>query len=265
MKSSLPLTGKRALIAGASGGIEQSIAWALFGAGAEIAVTARQVDALETTTKVVQELAKRMGNAAASSRPVPIAMDGTSVASIRNGVNVASEALGGLDILVNSAGVQSSEAALDVEEDSWDEILDINLKGAFFTAQAAARIMANGRGGSILNICASGSFRGVPMEAAYSSSKAGLLGMTRTLAAEWGRYAIRVNALAPGDMHTDMTEPHHLVQAWRAKMLERSPISRLGQPDDLQGAAVFLVSDDARFITGACLPVDGGFLASLLL
>ncbi len=123
--------------------------------------------------------------------------------------------------------------------------------------------MSEGPGGSILNICSSTALRGAPMAAAYGSSKAGLLGMTRALAVEWGRHFIRVNALAPGHVHTDMTEHLYLDREWRAAMLERTPIARLGQPGDLHGAALFLLSDASRFVIGVCLPVDGGVLASL--
>ncbi len=123
--------------------------------------------------------------------------------------------------------------------------------------------MSEGAGGAILNICSLTSHRGIPTAVPYGSSKSGLLGMTHALAAEWGRYFIRVNALAPGYFHTDMTEHFYLDREWRAAMLAKLPIARLGHTDDLSGAAVFLLSDAARYITGACLPVDGGILASI--
>ena len=255
MASHFLLEGKRALVTGASRGVGRALAWALAGARAEVAVTARRVESLAMTVRTIEE---RM-----QVRAVPVAMDVTDVGSIREAAAAAAEALGGLDILVNNAGVERTAPALEVEEEIWDLILDTNLKGAFFVAQAAGRIMSEGRGGAILNVCALGSERGIPLAVPYGSSKSGLLGMTRGLAAEWGRYFIRVNALAPGYVHTDMTEHLYLDREWRAAMLEMTPIARLGQTTDLGGAAVFLVSDAARFITGACLPVDGGILASL--
>jgi NAD(P)-dependent dehydrogenase (short-subunit alcohol dehydrogenase family) len=255
MTANFSLAGRRALVTGASRGIGRAIAWALAGAGAEVAVTARRVEALATTVTVIEQRMR--------GRAVPIAMDVTRVGSIREGTAAAAAALGGLDILVNNAGAERSAPALEVEEETWDLVLDTNLKGAFFAAQAAARIMSEGPGGAILNICALGSERGIPLAVPYGSSKAGLLGMTRALAAEWGRHFIRVNALAPGYVHTDMTEHLYLDREWRAAMLARTPISRLGQTTDLTGAAVFLVSDAARFVTGTCLPVDGGIHASL--
>jgi NAD(P)-dependent dehydrogenase (short-subunit alcohol dehydrogenase family) len=247
--------GKRALVTGANRGIGQSLAWALAGSGADVAVAARSLEALEMTVKVIEESMR--------GRAVPIALDVTRVDQIRAGVAQAAEALGGLDLLVNNAGVEQSAPALEVEEETWDLILDTNLKGAFFAAQAAARIMAEGPGGAILNICSLTSERGIPNAVPYGSSKSGLLGMTRALAAEWGRYFIRVNALAPGYVHTDMTEHFYLDREWRAAMLAKTPIARLGQTADLAGAAIFLLSDASRYVTGACLPVDGGILASI--
>jgi NAD(P)-dependent dehydrogenase (short-subunit alcohol dehydrogenase family) len=260
-----PLLGKRALVTGAGRGIGQSLALNLLGHGADVAVAARRVESLERTLNMAKALAKHSKSAKQGGfgRVAPVVMDVASVASIRAGTAEAAEALGGLDILVNNAGVDRAAPALEVEEETWDLILDTNLKGAFFAAQAAARIMSEGPGGSILNICSSTALRGAPMAAAYGSSKAGLLGMTRALAVEWGRHFIRVNALAPGHVHTDMTEHLYLDREWRAAMLERTPIARLGHADDLSGAALFLLSNASRFVTGVCLPVDGGVLASL--
>jgi NAD(P)-dependent dehydrogenase (short-subunit alcohol dehydrogenase family) len=136
-------------------------------------------------------------------------------------------------------------------------------KGAFFAAQAAARIMSEGTGGAILNLCSLTSERGIPTAVPYTSSKSGLLGMTRALAAEWGRHSIRVNALAPGYYRTGMTEGFYKDPDWQEAMLGKIPLGRFGRLDDLAGAAVFLLSDAARYITGACLPVDGGILASI--
>ena len=254
MSGDAPLAGKRALVTGASRGIGQSLAVSIAGAGARVAITARKMESLDHTLQI-------MGLVGLDA--VPVAMDVTSVASIRDGMATATAALGGLDLLVNNAGVERSRPALDVDEETWDLILDTNLKGAFFAAQAAARIMAEGPGGAILNICSLTSERGIPTAVPYGSSKSGLLGMTRALAAEWGRHAIRVNALAPGYFQTAMTEHFYLDREWRDGMLAKIPIARFGDTSDLSGAAVFLLSDAARYITGACLPVDGGILASI--
>ncbi|MFT3975212.1 MAG: glucose 1-dehydrogenase [Amaricoccus sp.] len=237
------LAGRRALVTGASRGIGRALAAALAEAGARVAVAARDPAAL--------------------AGDVAVAMDVTSVASIRDATTRAADALGGLDILVNNAGVEQVAPSLDVDEATWDLILDTNLKGAFFAAQAAARVMAAGQGGAILNLCSLTSERGIPTAVPYGASKSGLLGMTRALAAEWAPLGIRVNALAPGYFRTAMTEGFYQSPGWQDAMLAKIPAGRFGALDDLSGAAVFLLSDAARYITGTCLPVDGGILASI--
>ena len=187
-------------------------------------------------------------------------MDVSDVVNCRSGVAEAAKKLGGLDILVNNAGVEQVCRSLDIEEDLWDRILDTNLKGAFFVAQAAARLM---KGGAILNLCSLTSERGVPTAVPYGSSKTGLVGMTRALAVEWAPLDIRVNALEPGYFRTALTEAFYQNSAWQQAMLANIPMQRFGELNDLVGASVFLCSDAARYITGICLPVDGGTLASL--
>jgi NAD(P)-dependent dehydrogenase (short-subunit alcohol dehydrogenase family) len=255
IRRSTELAGKRALVTGASRGIGQWIAWALALAGADVAVAARSVDSLRPTTILIERFFP--------ARVATVAMDVRSVGQVRAGVAQAAEALGGLDLLVNNAGVERVSPSLEVEEATWDLILDTNLKGAFFTAQAAARIMAAGQGGAMLNLCSLTSERGIPTAVPYGASKSGLLGMTRALAAEWAPLGIRINALAPGYFRTAMTDGFYEAPGWQESMLGRIPLGRFGRLEDLGGAAVFLLSDAARYITGACLPVDGGTLASI--
>jgi NAD(P)-dependent dehydrogenase (short-subunit alcohol dehydrogenase family) len=188
-------------------------------------------------------------------------MDVSVVGQCAGGVADAVRGLGGLDLLVNNAGVEEVRPSLDVTEDLWDRIVDTNLKGAFFTAQAAARAMAGG--GAILNICSLTSEVGIATAVPYGSSKSGLLGMTRALAVEWAPLRIRVNALAPGYFRTALTEAFYADDAWQEAMLGRIPLARFGRLDDLVGAAIYLCSDASAYVTGACLPVDGGMLASL--
>jgi NAD(P)-dependent dehydrogenase (short-subunit alcohol dehydrogenase family) len=248
-------SGRRALVTGASRGIGRALAEGLARAGAHVALAARSEEALA-------EAAEAIG--AAGGNAVTIGMDVSKVEECRTGVARAVEALDGLDILVNNAGVEEIRPSLEVDEALWDKILDTNLKGAFFVAQTAARAMhARGRGGAILNLCSLTSEVGIPMAVPYGSSKSGLLGMTRALSAEWAPLGIRVNAIAPGYFRTAMTEVFYSDMNWQEAMLTKIPMARFGQLDDLVGAAIFLVSDASAYVTGQCLAVDGGFLASI--
>ena len=249
------LSGKKALVTGASRGIGRAIAEGLARAGADVAVSARPSTDLNHAAAAIEKLGRR-------SMAVPL--DVSLAADCARAVAETAEKLGGLDILVNNAGTEHVMPSLDVDEAVWDKILDTNLKGAFFCAQAAAKAMqAAGNGGAIVNICSLTSEVGIPAAVPYGSSKSGLLGMTRALAVEWAPLGIRVNGIAPGYFRTALTDEFFESEDWQKRMLAGIPIGRFGVVIDLVGAAVFLASPASGYVTGHCLAVDGGYLASI--
>lgn len=248
------LTGRHALVTGASRGIGQAIAVALAGAGASVAISARRLETLEETKALV---------AKTGAKCVALAQDVREVEASVAVVQQAADALGGLDILINNAGFENVRPSLDVDEALWDSIVDTNLKGAFFCARAAGRIMAEAGGGAIVNLCSLTSFVGIPTAVAYGASKSGLLGMTRALATEWAPHGIRVNAIAPGYFRTSMTEVFYQDEDWQQRMLAKIPQARFGGEGDIGGVTIFLCSEASAYVTGHCIPVDGGYLASI--
>ena len=246
------LVGRRILVTGASRGIGRALARGLAEAGAAVAFAARTRPGLEAA---VAELRANGRTAFA------VEMDVATVEGCRRGVAEAVQALGGLDVLINNAGVEEVCPSLEIDETRWDRIIDTNLKGAFFCAQAAARHMPPGS--AIVNLCSLLSGVGVGLAVPYASSKTGLLGMTRGLADEWAALGIRVNGIAPGYFRTAMTEGFFQTAGWERSMLERIPMGRFGQLDDLVGVAIFLSSPASAYVTGQCLFVDGGYMASL--
>lgn len=245
------LHGKTALVTGASSGFGAHFARLLAKEGAHVIAVARRIDRLEA-------LAQEVRSSGGSIEVAPL--DVASLASIRE----LEPRLAQVDILVNNAGVARDGSALEQTEDDWDFVVDINLKGCFFVAQAVARAMiAHGRGGSIINIASVLGLRQAGRILPYGVAKAGLVQMTQLLALEWARYRIRVNAIAPGYFATDINAGHWDTDSGRA-LVKRVPTRRLGELEDLDGPLLLLASDGSRHMTGAVLAVDGGHLVSTL-
>lgn len=249
------LDGRHAMVTGASSGLGRHFAEVLAAAGARVSLAARRVESLAVAVEVIVA-------AGGSGRAVPL--DVTSEAGVAAAFDQA-EAWGGpVRILINNAGVATTRAALELAEADWDTTLDTNLKGAWLVArEAGRRLVAHRAPGTIVNIASILGFRVAGSVAAYAASKAGLLQLTRALALEWARHDIRVNALAPGYIETDLNREFFAGEQGQA-IIKRIPQRRLGQPSDLDGALLLLVSDASRYITGSVIAVDGGHLVSSL-
>lgn len=243
-----PLAGKRALVTGASSGLGAHFAAVLAAQGAEVVLTARRMDALQAVADRIR---------AAGGKVDTLPLEVTSAASRAALV----EAAGGIDILVNNAGVVREGAALSHSEDDWDTVIDTNLKGLFFMAQAMAPGMQARGGGSIVNVASILGLRQAGGVVSYAVSKAGVIQLTQTLALEWARHGIRVNALAPGYVETELNRDFWLSDAGKA-LIKRIPQRRLGQLQDLDGPLLLLASDASRYMTGSVIAVDGGHLCS---
>lgn len=243
------LDGKVALITGASSGFGKHFARTMSTAGAAVAVAARREDRL---AELVSEIEK------AGGRALAVCMDVTDLASVDAGIARAVAAFGGLDILVNNAGVVKSGPFLEMSEDDWDFVVDTNLKAAVLVAQRAARAMVDGgRGGSIVNIASLLSTRVMPGVIAYGAAKAGLMRATETMAVELAKHGIRVNAIAPGYVETDLNR-EFLLSEMGQRMKKGIPQRRFGTAEDLDGVLMLLASDASAYMTGATVQVDGG-------
>ena len=248
------MMGKVALITGAKGGLGEAYALAFARAGGDVAICDQILDdgKLEEVANKIRQLGQR---ALAMKVDVSIKND------VNNMVKVVINELGKIDILVNNAGIFPRGSLFETEEDIWDKAIDTNLKGCYLFCQAAGQMMAERKQGVIINVASELAFRVVPNCVAYIASKAGVVALTRVLARELGQYNIRVNALAPGLVKTPMTEYFFGDSVAVKGSLPNFPLGRMGEVDDITGAALFLASEGARWMTGQTLIVDGGSTA----
>ncbi len=247
------LDGRVALVTGGAQGIGAAMALGLAEAGADVAVLDRQPP--DATVGRIRELGRR---GLALTRDLA----GTTPDSAASIVTACVDHFGRHDILVNNAGIIRRAPALEFSAEDWDAVLDVNLNSVFFLAQAAARhFVSAGQPGKIVNVASMLSFQGGLLVPSYAAAKSAVAGLTRALANEWASKGINVNAIAPGYFATDVTAGIRADAAREAAILSRIPASRWGDPDDLKGAVVFLASDASRYVHGAILAVDGGWLA----
>jgi NAD(P)-dependent dehydrogenase (short-subunit alcohol dehydrogenase family) len=247
--SPFELTGKVALVTGASRGLGQYFSRALAKAGADLVITSRQTAALESFAAELRALDRGV---------LPLALEVRDYPSIQRMVEAAVAHYGRVDILVNNAGCNVRKPALDVNWEDWNLVLDTNLRGTFFVAQAVARHMIPRHYGRIINIGSVTCVAGYAGLGPYGASRGGVKQLTMSLADDWGVYGITVNCLAPGWFKTEQNAVMYQNQEWVDYLCDRIPLKRPGQPQDLEGAVVFLASDASEYITGQTLLVDGG-------
>ncbi len=243
------LSGKVAIITGASRGLGQYLTRALARAGADVVITSRSADSLQEFTREIESLGRSV---------LPLALDVRNYQSIQDMVKSSYDHYGKIDILVNNAGCNVRKPAVEIDWEDWNLVLDTNLRGGFFVAQAVAKKMIEARYGRIINIGSVTTVAGYAGITPYCASRGGVKQMTMSLADDWGQYNITVNCLAPGWFKTAQTKVLYDNQEWVDYLVDRIPLKRVGQPDDLDGTVIFLASDASAYVTGQTLLVDGG-------
>jgi NAD(P)-dependent dehydrogenase (short-subunit alcohol dehydrogenase family) len=247
------LNGQIALVTGAARGLGHAISLALAHAGANVALGLRDIK----TGGQIEEQINGMGRKA-----LPLQMDVGEMDQISRSVEATVGHFGRVDILVNNAGIAPGNPAEEFEENDFDRTLQVNLKGTFFAAQSAAKVMIRQKYGRIINMSSQAGFVALPTESVYCMTKAAIAHLTKCLAVEWGKYGINVNAVAPTFIHTPGTEEALADPAFRDDVVERiAALHRIGQPMDVAGAVVFLASPAASLITGHTILIDGGWTA----
>ncbi len=249
MSSLFDLSGKVALVTGTSRGLGQYFARALARAGADLILSSRNRATLAPFEQEITALGRRSAS---------VSLDVRDEQSIRTAMSEAEAAFGHIDILVNNAGMNIRKPALEVTWDDWNQVLETNLRGSFFVAQAVARGMIERGYGRIINVGSVTCVAGYAGLAAYGSSRGGIRQLTMSLADDWGPHGVTVNCLAPGWFRTEQNKIMYENQEWVDYLCDRIPLKRLGRPDDLDGPMVFLASEESRYVTGQTLLVDGG-------
>jgi NAD(P)-dependent dehydrogenase (short-subunit alcohol dehydrogenase family) len=243
------LEGKKAIVTGAGRGIGRSLAVGLAESGADVTVVARTRSDLEVVAREIESFGRRAHMVTA---------DITNLEEHRRIVDETLEHLGGLHILVNNAGMNIRAKALEVTGQDWDRVVDLNLKSVFFMTQAAGRVMCEQKYGKVVNIVSVAGQVALRTGVAYGSSKGGLIHMTKVLALEWAKSGVNLNAIAPWYFRTPLTEKLLSDESFVQEVLDRTPMGRIGDVEDLVGPTIFLASDAANYITGQTLSVDGG-------
>ena len=243
------LTGRVALVTGASRGLGAAIAQAFAEAGATLILWAKNARRLERQTTTLHSSAHQR-----LAQPVDV----TNHAAVRRAVHAALRRYGRIDILVNNAGIWDGDAALTLSRRAWDRVVETDLTSVFFVSQAVAPAMIKQGYGKIINVASTAGILAIPHGGAYGTVKAGLIHLTRILAVEWGPYGVRVNGIAPGVFRTDMTRDLCADLRWARRRQAQIPLRRFGEPEDLQGLAVFLASRASDYLTGQTIIIDGG-------
>lgn len=246
------LSGRVAIVTGAGSGLGRAMALGIAQYGADVVVPDINLEAARTVAAEIEALGRRA---------LPLAVDVTSSDQVNALVAQTLAAFGKVDILVNNAGVNTWKLGLFVAEDEWDRVVDTNLKGVFLCAQAVGRVMRDQRHGKIVNIASIMGIVGLRYCSPYAAAKGGVITLTKSLALEWARYNVNVNAIAPGFTRTPMTQSAIEDPTYYQELTRDTPFGRFAEPEEMVGACLYLVSDAANFVTGITIPVDGGYTA----